>query len=209
MKTKILRTISVIIFVVTVLLNYSCSQSNNSVEYWKPTVFEKFAYSKACDVIDDYLDERFSSLVKTPNEYQSAYLEIAKEFCKRKLDLRGEENLPEKIQNYISSVTIEDEIVMANLKSHPDLYVENVLKIIGSVDDLRKALAEHVKVDKIVNEKVSGYKRHNVLYNIANEAYAIYCITEKDKMHSEIQFIENSNSISDILDYWQMYESLK
>lgn len=202
-----------IALVALALLNSSCDSSSDSVEYWKPTLLEKFGQSQKYEVIDAYLENRFNSMVSEPNEYQSAYLQIAKRIA-HSLDKKGGESVPIEVNNYVDMIVqrpyvvsneefARNENVMANIKSHPELYAENINKIIGSLEDLRDAMAKHVKVEKVVSEEVSGFKRHNVLYNVADVQYAICCITEKGDGQSEIQFVQNSKSINDILDYWQ------
>lgn len=213
MKSYLKHFALALAFIAFALLNSSCDSSSDSVEYWKPTLLEKFGYSQKYEVIDAYLDSRFNSMVSNPNEFQLAYLQIAKRIA-HSVDKKGEQSIPVEVNNYVDMIVqrpyvvsneefAKNENVMANIKSHPELYVENINKIIGSLEDLRDAMAKHVKVEKVVSEDVSGFKRHNVLYNIADEQYAICCITEKGEGQSEIQFVQNSKSINDILDYWQ------
>ncbi len=198
--------------VVIAFLNSSCDSSYDSVEYWKPTLLQKYGYPQNNEIIDSYLENRFNSMVSDPNEFQLAYLQIAKDIA-HNMNKKGRESVPVIVRKYIDSFVLspyskdkeyaKNEYIMANIKSHPELYAENVSKIIGSIDDLREEMAKHVKVEKVVSEDVSGFKRHNVLYNIADVHYAICCVTEKGNGRSEIQFVEHSKSINDILDYWQ------
>ena len=187
------------------LMSVSCGSSDDPVEYWKPTIVAKFQRQ----IIDSCLEKHFNSMVESPNEYQLAYLKLAETFCHVELDLRGEENLEQKVTDWVlelSSWLLRDfnPNVVANFKSHPEMYAENVNKIIGPFDKLRDEISKSVEVEKVETEKVSNHKRYYVLYNIDNRHYAVCCITEAGEGRSEIQFLEDDKSISTILDYWQM-----
>ena len=90
-----------------------------------------------------------------------------------------------------------------NMKSHPELYVENACKIIGPIDDLKKSLASHVEVKEVEKGNIADFDFYNVLYSIDEKFYIICCITEKGNGQSELQEVYNSKSINEVLDYWQ------
>lgn len=203
--------------VTSMALLSSCGGDSDSVEYWKPYIVRKYHFhSEKYDknffdyVRDNYLEERFNSMIQDPNEYQSAYLELAKEFCD-KMDMRNTDPLENRVAEFIDKDYINNNYhfngpskeVIANIKSHPDLYVENICKILGSIEDLRAEFAKHVKAKKVEKENSSGYNRYYVLYSIDDEYFAIVCITEKEEGQSEIQFVSDGKSINDILDQWE------
>ena len=204
--------------IVAILMCNSCgSSSNDPVEYWKPYLVKKYQFhSEKYDsnffdyVRDSYLEKRFNSMIQSPNEYQSAYLVLAKELCSN-LDFSKTGELSPRASQFINDRFVEGRYyygqdisneVIANIKSHPDLYVENICKIIGSFDDFKAELAKHITAKKVEKENEGGYNRFNVLYSINDEYFVIVCITDKGDGMSEIQFVSDERSINTILDQW-------
>ena len=200
-----------------IALSSSCGSSDDPVEYWKPYLVKKYQFrSEKYDsnffdyVRDRYLEKRFNSMIQSPNEYQSAYLVLAKELCDN-LDFSKTGELPPRATQFINDRFVEGRYyygqnisndVIANIKSHPDLYVENICKIIGSFDDFKAELAKHITAKKVEKENEGGFNRYNVLYSINDEYFVIVCITDKGDGMSEIQFVSDESSINSILDQW-------
>ncbi len=216
------RTIKTLVLTMATIImafnNVSCIDSNDSIEYWKPYLAKKYGYFHSDkndkpffdSIRDNYLEERFNSMIQDPNEYQSAYLKLAKEFCD-KMDWRNTNDLEDRVTEFIDKQYIHNnyhfngpsEEVIANIRSHPELYAENICKILGPIKDLRAEFANHVKAKKVEKENSSGYNRYYVLYSFDDEYFAIVCITEKEDEQSEIQFVSDEKSINDILDQWE------
>jgi len=199
------------------LIGASCINSNDPVEFWKPYLVKKYSYhsdkyeGNSYDHIRDaYLEKRFNSMIQEPNEYQSAYLILAKELCDN-LDLSNADELRPRAERFIQDRYVNNQSyygrdlsneIIANIKSHPELYVENICKIIGSMTEYRAELSKHITAKKVEKESEGGYNRYNVLYSIDDENFVIVCITDKGDGMSEIQFVSNERSINTILDQW-------
>lgn len=192
----------------SMILLSSCSGGSESIEYWKVYLGEKYgAISK-----EDYIQKRFDAMASNPNEYEMAYCFLAKKNSPYDVYKRTDNDILESVQrdierrnniNYTSYTELMSEKIMVNMKSHPELYVENVCKIIGPVEDMRKEIASHVQVKKVEKESEADYNRYNVLYSIDEKVYVICCITEKGNGESELQEVSHSRSINEILDQWQ------
>lgn len=94
--------------------------------------------------------------------------------------------------------------VLENMKAHADLYVENICKIIGPMDDLREVVRNSVEVKELQTQNVAGFKRYNVLYDISHKHYAICTITDKGDGASQITFEFDSNDIDKVLNMWEV-----
>ena len=217
MKTIYLKMIFTLA-ITAIALCSACGSSDDPVEFWKPYLVKKYQFhSEKYDknfydyVRDNYLETRFNSIIQDPNIYQNAYLYLAKKLCD-KLDLsNGSEELPPHATRFINEEYVADhgyydlkDEVVANIKSHPDLYVENICKIIGPLDDFKAELAKYITAKKVEKENEGGYNRFNVLYSINDEYFVIVCITDKGDGMSEIQFVSDERSINTILDQWSI-----
>lgn len=186
---------------------FSCSGERECIEYWKVYIARKYGVE---NYRTNYLQKRFDSMASNPNEYQKAYYSIA-DYATLGIDgVHTDDEMMNKVKSAVDDYINDEylnyhltEMAKLNMKSHPDLYIENVCKIIGPVDDLKEELASHVDVKKIEKVNVADYKRYNVLYSIDEKHYVICTITETSNGNSEIQVIEDDNSINEILDYWE------
>ena len=185
----------------------SCS-TPEVVDYWKVNVLRQ---SDIWDsVIRDYINGRFDKMCPEPNSIQNGYLgvaiSVASQYASSHRNKDWKEMTDEEMQISIDNAYVYSPEIKANMKSHPELWAKNIKKIIGDVDDLKKELMSHVKVDEWEPCDVAGnYDSYNVLYNIDDEYYLICVITEKSNGTSEIQILDKSKSINEILSLWQVY----
>lgn len=198
-----------LLFATSVILLSSCSGGSESIEYWKVYIASRYGVSNYCG---DYLQNRFNSMTSDPDEYQLAYYNIAVLSTYSIYDIRDNNEMFEKVRDYVEMRLSNDDYpfsrmiskkAILNMKSHPDLYIDNACKIIGSIDELKKEIASHVKVKKKEKVNVANFDCYNVLYGIDEKRYVICRITEKGNGQSEIQVIAENRSINEILDYWQ------
>ena len=239
MKLKTYFMAISVIFLLVVILS-SCNMIGNDepIEYWKAKV--------GVDILqEDYLENRFNSIVSNPNEYQLAYFDLAK-FTLEDIIILGfdinetNEDFPkrevEKIVRTIAEGTcpgiacesnliakgsrikcsqghtlfykhLFTQKVYANIKSHPELYIENASKIIGTIDDLRNYIRDHVKVKDLRSKTVGGFKRYQVLYEIQSKKepyYKICTIIVKDDKHSTLTVEYSNSKINNIVDMWEL-----
>ena len=187
----------------------SCS-APEVVDYWKVNVLSNSNMWNT--VIRDYITGRFDRMCPEPNSIQKEYLSVAilvaSHYAYSQRNQEWEELTDKEIQNSIGYYFYEHSSpeLEANVKSHPELWVKNIKKIIGDVADLKKELMRHVKVDEWEPCDVAGnYDSYNVLYNIDDQYYLICVITVKGNGISEFQVIDKSKSINDILYLWQEY----
>lgn len=162
-------TIRILISIIWVLiLLQSCSHLGRKdlVEFWKPAI--------APDVESlqiDIVKSRFDLMVSEPNEYQMAYLELATEIVKHMSFGQETSESGDELENHIkeqidSRVCSCDASIVANYQSHPQLYVENVCKLIEPIEelwDLSRARVTAIRQKKI---KVHDLDAWLVLYQI-------------------------------------------
>lgn len=195
----------------------SCDKENDIIESWKIYLVEKYGrkinpYPKTDSFLDkymsyseSYLQKRFESLFPNPNEDQEYSYSLAKK------GLTG-----------INIFYFEDDNFMLDVftkyfeqgkggqlaKSNPELFAKRVCKIIGPVNEFKKELASHAKVEKVYSEKDTNFNRYLVLYSIEFELerrvelYVICLITEKSDGQNEMQELKKSESINEILNEW-------
>ena len=182
----------------------SCS-APEVVDFWKVNVLSNSNTWNT--VISDYITGRFDKMCPEPGSIQKEYLREAIFVASRYAYFQRNKEWEEITDDFISgNCEPSSPELKANMKSHPELWVKNIKKIIGDVDDLKKELMSHVKVDEWEPCDVAGnYDSYNVLYNIDDEYYLICVITEKGNGKSEFQVIDKSKSINEILSLWQVY----
>lgn len=253
MKQK-LKNIAFAPVLLTLILLMSCDRvgTNESVEFWKTEVGWKYYWGthhigEECnEPLGKYLESRFNSMVSKPNEYQLAYLTLAKHFSylidMKQTDSDMKNEISEEVKKTIRLATVKycpdcgeplelkgdllecsvgyycggyttikpwaygrfSDDVLANMQAHTDLYIDNVCKIIGPLDDLREAVKKSVEVKELRTKTVGGFKRFNVLYEVNHERYVICTITEKGEGKSQISFDFSDNDIDKVLDMWEL-----
>jgi len=189
----------------------SCSGESKWVEHWKVYIVGQYGAYAGANYRKDYLQKRFDSMAPNPDEYQKAYYSIAESATSNIDEIHDDDEMLNKVMSVVNSYMSNDryyydisEKVCLNLKSHPDLYVENACKIIGSVDDLKEEMASHVEAKEVEEVNVANYECYNVLYSIDEKYYVICSITDKGNGRSEIQVVDKDNSINGILDSWEL-----
>lgn len=188
----------------------SCNKENKLIEYWKVYFAEKrgtaqwylfnddhSSYFK--DYKEPYLQKRFESLFPNPNENQNSYFSIAKDVTKGVGICHCKDD--KFLFDVLKKIILQGKCGQ-KAKSNPDLFTENVCKIIGPIDDFKKELASYVNVKKVKKESDSGINRFYVLYSIEDEIYVICVITDKGNGQSEMKELSHSMSINDILNEW-------
>lgn len=198
----------------SIILFSSCSGESETVEYWKVYIASMHGVG---NYRTDYLQKRFDSMASNPDEYQRAYYAIADYATGGIYEVHDDAELQNKVKDVVERTNDGRMLIsgshyigprmtdkaMINMKSHPEMYIENACKIIGPLDDLKEEIASHVEVKKSEKVNVADFDCYNVLYGIDEKKYVICSITEKGNGQSEIQVITQSKSINEILDYWQ------
>ncbi len=163
-------TIRILISIIWVsVLLQSCGHlgKKDLVEFWKPAI--------APDVESlqiDIVKSRFDLMVSEPNEYQTAYLELATEIFKQMRFGQHTSESDEELENYIKEQIdshIEEKCdadIVANYHSHPQLYVENVCKLIEPIEELWDISRGRVTAIRQKKIKVHDLDAWLVLYQI-------------------------------------------
>lgn len=177
----------------------SCNKENKIVEKWKIYLVEKYTW---LSYKEPYLQKRFESLFPNPNDDQKYCYSIAKKalsgatlFC-----FKDDDSMFDALKKYLELGKCGQKA-----KSNPELYAKNACKIIGPINDFKKELSSHAKVEKVYSEKDTKFNRYLVLYSIEGwniVRYFICLITEIGDGRSEFQELKNSTSINEILNEW-------
>lgn len=172
MKNKLKTTVfAVAVFLLSLFFLQSCNIGSKSlVEQWKAEVAPDVGEKMASEV-----ESRFNRMVSQPNEYQKAYLELASKIVSSMDYGQATHEDGEMLEGYVKK-RVEEMLggdytdfsseVVANYQSHPELYVENVCKLIEPVDELWDIARSYVTVKKSKRFKIAGYDNWLVLYQI-------------------------------------------
>lgn len=199
------------------LLFLSCQNNGSidSVEYWKIPTIKKYDLERYHIIIDLYCDNRFKEVGgNDSNLIEIDYLRVAKmTLYNLSLEEFSEHNNELTFEYFNNNVANNDNILCylsnqskANLESNTKLWWQNVNKIIGDIEDLKKVLRSHIQIENKEMTKEAGHIGYNVLYNIDDNMYVICIIVLKKNGGSEIQWLENNSSLIRILEVWDAYE---
>ena len=195
----------------SMILHTSCSRgSDSSVEYWKFHLGERWLVDGK-SLKEEYLQNRFKALAPSPDEYQRAYYFVAAGtiIYKNIYIINDDDKMRSLIKETVEKANKDNFLLgmtqnaKLDMKSNPELYIENACKIIGPIEELKKEVASHVDVKEVERGTVADFVYYNVLYSIDEKFYIICCITEKGNGQSELQQVYYSKSINKVLDYWQ------
>lgn len=196
----------------------SCQNNGNidSVEYWKIPTIKKYDVERYQIIIDLYCDKRFREVGgNDKNLIEVDYLRVAKmTLYHLSLEEFSEQYKNELTFEYFNDNVANNEDILcwlsnqskANLESNTKLWWQNVKKIIGNIEDLKKELRTHVQIENKEMTKEAGHVGYNVLYNIDDDIYVICIIVLKKNGGSEIQWLESDKSLIKILEVWNSYE---
>ena len=201
--------------VALILIMGGCNSTPEEVDFWRARVSWTYNRAGCKEFINNYLDSRFHDLTKEPNLIEQGYLNAAKNvfdridniFAGKYLDKNEIGGIVSSYYFYRDFSSDEAATLDANKESHESLWIDNVILIIGDFSTIFDMIAELTKVEKFIESEVAGHKQYKVLYNISNKQYAICQITtiSEEAGSSEIQFLYNSSSINDALNYWEIY----
>ncbi len=203
----------------------SCSELEHDdvVDYWKAQLSWKYTREQCNKDIKSYLDRRLGELTASPGEIEQAYCALAKGFFTNSgyfSGFSGDYNV-DRLRDYVNGIDNQQLMsldgidagasagILANLKSHPETYVDNIQKIVGDFEEMRAWVGRGVEAEKVEGEQVAGYDTYHVLYNINNEHYAVCSILKRNDEHSEITFNCDDKMLGNVLDCWSLYEKDK
>ncbi len=209
-----MRTINIFLLLSTTILLSLCKSQNylDSIEYWKIPTLKQYNNSLYIKIIDDYCNNNFMQMNgNDKNTIEADYLIVAK----LALHLISFNELSQNYNNEFSYNYFMDHVAnnnditkdlsidsKANLESNPQVWWQNVNKIIGNIDDLKTELRSHVSIENKQVAKEAGHMGYNIIYNIDDSMYVICIIVLKNNGGSEIQWIANNTSLIRILEYW-------